>query len=696
MLRTFAPLSRVIWALAVFSSVAHATTAPAPIPTCTPQPTDCQNSTLPGYVEYQNATGDFVTAICKSDRDTIESQRLPSGAPLWTLNRSFGELFSPGASNASLRRYRFRDQAASRLLISGAPAESARLDDLVRAVGDPAVACLDSAQIASVQQAPLPTDDGTGKCDVGAWPVWSLFNPSAFQQRFFVDAGELATAVKADTTGEWYMTGLAACESAPSMAIGLAAAVSDGGTEHTLSLTATHKGPTNDVPRSPKLLAMIPYGYGVRVGSTACALQDRGAAGMDLVCAPKMLRPGESASVSVQLVKVRDDAAPLAVRAIAVGPEFMTFPDGDLRRRQASICTGADQPVIGCAVAVANGATLPDASSRRLPNVPAPTAAPDSASVNALATISVPVLANDHSGAPGVAIRLFAVGVPITGTARADSGAVVYTAPMVSRDTDVLVPYTIIDDYGRFARSTLSVRVIAPNRPPIANPDFATIVAGDSTRVRPLDNDSDPDGDRITITAVGSVTPNIAVAWDGTGVTLTPREDLAGVFVIPYTISDGKLTTSSTITVTVVAPTPPASLLDNVSLSDIKLGVVSSQTAAVRFAQVQGTLSLKASTPANVGTSDAPLDVKLWIRLRSTGAYRGAEYVWWNGRLPSQSYRLTQSGAVTFSGGMALSGTLRADGIRVCVTTAAVTTPDDACRRESATSRFSATLPVPF
>ncbi|MCQ4349124.1 cadherin-like domain-containing protein [Pseudomonas stutzeri] len=71
-----------------------------------------------------------------------------------------------------------------------------------------------------------------------------------------------------------------------------------------------------------------------------------------------------------------------------------------------------------------------------------------------------------------------------------------------------------------------------------------------------LGNDSDVDGDSLSIASVTSGTGGTAVLnADGT-VTFTPDADFNGVATFSYTVTDGNLV-SNTATVTVNSPPPP-------------------------------------------------------------------------------------------------------------------------------------------
>lgn len=91
------------------------------------------------------------------------------------------------------------------------------------------------------------------------------------------------------------------------------------------------------------------------------------------------------------------------------------------------------------------------------------------------------------------------------------------------------------------------------NSPPVANDDTASTPANTAVTISVLGNDSDPDGDGLTVTSVGTPTNGTATT-NGTTVTYTPKTDYSGTDTFTYTISDGKGgTDSANITVTVGA-----------------------------------------------------------------------------------------------------------------------------------------------
>ena len=94
---------------------------------------------------------------------------------------------------------------------------------------------------------------------------------------------------------------------------------------------------------------------------------------------------------------------------------------------------------------------------------------------------------------------------------------------------------------------------------PVANFDVVTTAEDTPLVISPLANDTDAEGDTLTITAIGPVLHGTAVINPGnTTITFTPERDyfftgLGGTADFTYTISDGHGGTSSSF-VPVAAP----------------------------------------------------------------------------------------------------------------------------------------------
>jgi VCBS repeat-containing protein len=118
--------------------------------------------------------------------------------------------------------------------------------------------------------------------------------------------------------------------------------------------------------------------------------------------------------------------------------------------------------------------------------------------------------------------------------------------------------------------TTVSISVIAVNDAPTAVPDTVSIDE-DTTLVIAkttlLANDSDIDGDSITLTGVSNPTyGTVSVSTDN--VTFTPTLNYFGPASFDYTISDGHLSSTTTVTVT-VNPVNDAPVLDPIGNKNV-------------------------------------------------------------------------------------------------------------------------------
>ena len=114
----------------------------------------------------------------------------------------------------------------------------------------------------------------------------------------------------------------------------------------------------------------------------------------------------------------------------------------------------------------------------------------------------------------------------------------------------------------------MSVTVTPVNDAPVAVDDTAT-VAEDSTAnvINVLGNDTDPDGTTPTVTAVSNPTGG-TVDLTGGVVTFTPTANYTGTAGFDYTLSDGALTDTGHVTVTITAVNDPPVAVDDTVTTD--------------------------------------------------------------------------------------------------------------------------------
>ncbi len=120
-------------------------------------------------------------------------------------------------------------------------------------------------------------------------------------------------------------------------------------------------------------------------------------------------------------------------------------------------------------------------------------------------------------------------------TVPADCSRVTYQAPD-GFEGEVTIEITVTDG-SLTDKATASITVIMPNRPPVAVGDSASVVAGSSVTVSVLANDSDPDGDSLTVTGVTS--PSVGTATrSASSVVYTAPSGASGTTTFDYTVCD--------------------------------------------------------------------------------------------------------------------------------------------------------------
>jgi hypothetical protein len=167
-----------------------------------------------------------------------------------------------------------------------------------------------------------------------------------------------------------------------------------------------------------------------------------------------------------------------------------------------------------------------------------PTATDDSANTEEGNAVSINVLANDNDP-EGDTLTVTASTQGINGSVANNGNSVSYTPNPGFTGNDNF-SYSIDDGYNGTATANVSVSVSAGNSAPLANPDNVTIVKGDTVVISVLDNDSDPDGDALSITAVTSANKGV-VSWQAGQDTITYAHNIKrkGSDSFSYTVSDG-------------------------------------------------------------------------------------------------------------------------------------------------------------
>src|SRR5712691_5443664 len=214
--------------------------------------------------------------------------------------------------------------------------------------------------------------------------------------------------------------------------------------------------------------------------------------------------------------------------------------------------------------------------------VPVPLAQPDTATAPVGTPVTITVLANDTDPA-GQPLTITSVTQGANGAVTITGTSVTYTPAATFVGTDSFT-YTVTDGRGAYTTATVMVNVTSGNHPPTASADTVSIPIGTTITIAVLANDTDPDGNPLTITAVTQGAHG-TVTRQSTSVTYTPAATFVGTDSFTYTIADGQgATATATVTVTVL-PDRYASLV-----------------AAYNFSEGSGAIVTDASGNNNTGT----------------------------------------------------------------------------------------------
>jgi hypothetical protein len=183
-----------------------------------------------------------------------------------------------------------------------------------------------------------------------------------------------------------------------------------------------------------------------------------------------------------------------------------------------------------------------------------PVALPDSLSLpaNALA-VDVHALAND-SDVDGDTLTITAKTNPSKGMVVIGGGGTTITyRPFHELSGTDSFTYTVSDGHGATAVGAVSVVITTDNRAPNAVNDSLHVPQGAGPRsLTVLANDQDLDGNNLTIkTKTNGTHGTVVITGGGTGLTYNPVNSYHGIDTFKYTISDGLVSDTATVLVTV-------------------------------------------------------------------------------------------------------------------------------------------------
>lgn len=199
-----------------------------------------------------------------------------------------------------------------------------------------------------------------------------------------------------------------------------------------------------------------------------------------------------------------------------------------------------------------------------------PVATPDARTALINTPITIDVLAND-SDANGDTIKLSTdrpiFNPPALGTAtRATDTSITYTPTLSGSDS---FEYEVIDTRGGKSHGLVSIEVRATNGAPVANPDTGTTASNSSVTIDALANDTDPENDALTISAVTKPAKGTADILSNR-ILYTPNEEATGTDTFNYTVRDEfGATATAGVTITLLVPNRPPVLTEDAAAAVI-------------------------------------------------------------------------------------------------------------------------------
>ncbi|ELA9434529.1 tandem-95 repeat protein [Vibrio parahaemolyticus] len=215
----------------------------------------------------------------------------------------------------------------------------------------------------------------------------------------------------------------------------------------------------------------------------------------------------------------------------------------------------------------------------------------------------IKVLGNDTFEGDGKVVSLDTNNGPANGTVSVNpDGSVTYTPNDNYHGAD---SFTYIVTSGGVSESTtVNVDVTPVNDAPVAKDDTATTQEDTAVTIDVLPNDTDVDGDKLSIQSASVPSDQGTVEIVDGKLVFTPAKNFHGDAEITYTVSDGALTGQATVKVTVNAvndtPVVESNIADQALAEDFTPYTIDLNTAFSDVDNVDGELTFSVSGNSNI------------------------------------------------------------------------------------------------
>ncbi|TOM54533.1 RTX toxin, partial [Vibrio parahaemolyticus] len=215
----------------------------------------------------------------------------------------------------------------------------------------------------------------------------------------------------------------------------------------------------------------------------------------------------------------------------------------------------------------------------------------------------IKVLGNDTFEGTDKVVSLDTNNGPANGTVSVNpDGSVTYTPNDNYHGAD---SFTYIVTSGGVSESTtVSVDVTPVNDAPVAKDDIATTQEDTAVTIDVLPNDTDVDGDKLSIESVSVPKEQGTVEVVDGKLVFTPAENFNGDAEITYTVTDGALTDQATVKVTVNAvndtPVVESNIADQTLAEDFTPYTIDLNTAFSDVDNVDGELTFSVFGNSNI------------------------------------------------------------------------------------------------